>query len=457
MIQILKGILMDERDNREEEYIHRLDYDEVDILLNETNTIVFQLTLISHQLFSKIKPSELTHQSWLKNKSATNVNTFLGFSNNVVNWVISTVLNEPEFENRTFKLLRFIKMVILSHELHNFFLCRCILRALSDPVVSELKISWDILSTGERSLINQYKTIRKLHNPDGDYLLYRKYMETVSLPAIPSLDVLFKDMILADEVLTDYLTYDQVEYICFEKITRFTEIISHLLPYQNHKYHLKKNPGIFNFFYEILVRNPIVKEIKDVVDSENLHSKYMRMLYPIMKMNNEIENRIILAHQDSSAEEILVRNSLSTSFDVDIYENPEYISLLKGNKEESSSEYLQVRAENNKFIISVDKSESDVDLTSGFDSLTPYQYISFPQEENNYKAHTLSAITEDEIVEVKSVEQLKSLQIQIRNETLERMKFPIYSLVKLISKGENAMSDIDRIAFIYFIAEKSVF
>lgn len=152
-----------------------------DILIWPGAELARQMTILTYEIFSKIKPTEFINSSWTKpNKelNSPNILALIRRSNDLYFWIIEEVLRYDKKSVRHEVLEKFIVVALYLKELRNFNDLVLVVTALSSSIVKCLEGTLKLMGTVYKkhwidlttlcSYDSNYLRLRKAQNPSLD-------------------------------------------------------------------------------------------------------------------------------------------------------------------------------------------------------------------------------------------------------------------------------------------------
>lgn len=213
-------------------------------LVFNTEEVARQLTLIEHEWFTKITPTEFLGQSWTKKDKQTKAPNILGMIqrfNGVSMWVTGTIVQIEKLKDRAEALGRLIDIAVHLKALNNFNGIMEVLAGLRSSSVHRLKKTWALL---HKDKLKAFEELLDLMSPDGNYTKFRKFLHSqISPPCIPYLGVYLTDLTFLEDGNPDNVA----ELINFDKRRRVAAVIKEIKQYQQEPYCLHVVPIIRGF------------------------------------------------------------------------------------------------------------------------------------------------------------------------------------------------------------------
>lgn len=227
-----------------------------------------QMTLIDHNFLCKIPAVELLQKVGMIPKPAnkgggssqastqslrslslstleqpeTAIERLAFWFNQIGNWVVYSVLQFEDLEDRVEAIQNFITIAQKCLEYHNFStLMSVVVAGLGSAPVRRLTRTWDCVSKSHLEMFRQMDAMLESRN---NYKQYRDRLGATHLPAVPYMGVFLKDLTFISDGNPDYLRGGLVNihkrrqvYTKLEEIRRF----------QEHQYNFHPVPEIQSF------------------------------------------------------------------------------------------------------------------------------------------------------------------------------------------------------------------
>lgn len=168
-------------------------------MLSPVGEIAEQLTLISWQIFSRVRSSELLNQCWNKPKShhlAPNVRQMIARFNDVSYWVTYMITAQEKVAVRARVMGKMIKLATLLFEMQNFDGLMGIIAGLQQSSNSRLKHTKSLL---DDKMVEEFKKLNEMMQPQSSWKLYRDHLRSVHPPAIPYMGVYLTDLTFIED------------------------------------------------------------------------------------------------------------------------------------------------------------------------------------------------------------------------------------------------------------------
>lgn len=153
-----------------------------------------QLTLLTYDIYSKIRPEEFFNQNWSKEKTkhlSPNLNNLVKLFNDVTSWVASSVVLERQVRNRAKLLARFITIAQHLRDLNNFHMLMAFISAFSTSAIGRLKFTEARLPKRSRQ---QLADLEESMSMQSAFSVYRRMLADSKPPCIPYIGVYLTDL-----------------------------------------------------------------------------------------------------------------------------------------------------------------------------------------------------------------------------------------------------------------------
>lgn len=208
--------------------------DVFDVLEWSEVEIARQLTLISHQLFSKIEYKELFLACWTKKTkyvSSPNVMKIIDRFNKFSMWIIEEILCYDKTQMRAGSIEKFIKIADECRKLCNFNDCVNIISSMDNFILKTMKKTWGKVN---KQIFPILENLNSLCSYDNNYGNMRNEMKKCEgKPCVPYLGLLLKELAFIEE--GPKYTKDDY-FINLEKIRNVAKAINFFFSYKNQAY-----------------------------------------------------------------------------------------------------------------------------------------------------------------------------------------------------------------------------
>eukprot|EP01096_Ripella_sp_DP13-Kostka_P017090 TRINITY_DN863_c0_g1_i1.p1 TRINITY_DN863_c0_g1~~TRINITY_DN863_c0_g1_i1.p1 ORF type:complete len:638 (-),score=231.16 TRINITY_DN863_c0_g1_i1:33-1892(-) len=192
--------------------------------------IARQMSLIDQKLICAAKPVELLSKNWIKsNPRSSMISAILNRSNQIAQWVASSILRETHYKNRTRVIVRFLDIARFLKHLNNFNSMAAIFMGLMHGSVYRLKHSFGELDPNSK---RHFQIIRSFMDPTNNYQRYREIVSEINAPCIPFLGAHLQRIV----IIEDSIPGQHQSMINFEKRRILYEQTKEIMRCQDLKY-----------------------------------------------------------------------------------------------------------------------------------------------------------------------------------------------------------------------------
>lgn len=217
-------------------------------VFKETHASVLaeQFSIIDKELYENIPIWELfiwaTSNSSNKVVNAPNIAKFIDRYNETLNWVITTVVNEPSKSGRTEIISKFLELGKEAKEIRNFSLWMAIFESLSKTIIKKLPLSWEGVSDDLKKL---YTSWIKDCDQEDNYESLRSLIDSTvqSHSCIPFLGGYIEEIQKIDSSSPDFIS-DKL--LNFSKFRKMISIVYNVKKCDTSKYDLKSNNEVLD-------------------------------------------------------------------------------------------------------------------------------------------------------------------------------------------------------------------
>jgi hypothetical protein len=210
--------------------------------------VASQLTLIEHEVFSRIKPFELVGQKWTKRNKrdiAPGICTFIEKFNLTTRWVVFEVLTPPQPRQRAIMIEKFIRIAEACMERNNFNSVFEITLALQSSPIRRLHLTWQEVSAQAMELFSSFKS---LANPRGGFTTLRELIRKCSTPAVPYIGAFLGQLVSFEEGMPTFLE-DQPDHVNFTKLTKMAGTIEEIARLQMPPYAIDPDKQVLQYLF----------------------------------------------------------------------------------------------------------------------------------------------------------------------------------------------------------------
>lgn len=194
-----------------------------------------QLTLLNHELFSKIEQFECLEKIWGKKQKnvfggSSNIKTFIEHANNLTNYVSYRIVSQTDMKKRVKIITYFIAVAAHCAQLHNYASLTAIISALYSSPILRLKNTWGQVPQVSREVLER---LDKLMDSKKNFINYRESLGAVPdhCPVVPFFGVCLSDLTFAEAG-----NQDRGELFNFRKRFIISNIIKEIEHFQQKVY-----------------------------------------------------------------------------------------------------------------------------------------------------------------------------------------------------------------------------
>ncbi|KAI9138851.1 ras guanine nucleotide exchange factor domain-containing protein [Paraphysoderma sedebokerense] len=192
-----------------------------------------QITLIEFDLFRNLKPFEFLDQAWMKEDKtvkAPNILKMSAWSNHVVHWVVSEIVQNKDTKSRAALFEKFIQVAYQLEKMNNFNGEKEVLAGLQSSSLYRLKKTKGLVSSKSMKL---FEELNKNTSSELNYKNLRAKVQNADPPLIPFPGVYQSDLVFLDGCSKDKLDGGLVNFQKFQKVAGY---ILELQSYQRTSY-----------------------------------------------------------------------------------------------------------------------------------------------------------------------------------------------------------------------------
>ena len=167
-----------------------------------------QLTLIESELFRSIRPTELIGMKWSKagkEQNARHVLQLIYRFNCVSNWVIRSIVETPNLEERADVVVYFLEVLRELIALNNFNGAMEVISALQNSIISRLHVTWQEVAPKRRKVLEDGAAQL---SQDKNFKGVRTLLAGVEGPCVPFFGMYLSDITFIEEGSSDVLPLD---------------------------------------------------------------------------------------------------------------------------------------------------------------------------------------------------------------------------------------------------------
>jgi hypothetical protein len=213
-----------------------------------------QLTMWTHELFKKIKPSECFGKGWSKgeeyaNEKAPNVWQMIQRFNQVSTWVATEIVKQDALKQRVKIVKKLLQIAQHCRELNNFETAMAFVSGLQTTAVDRLKDTWKKIEAKPK-LWATFQDLVKLFDSEGNFQEYRNAMKGISnSPAIPYLGLSLRLLTyIEDGNENDFgKKLNRKDLINFDKRRKLAHVVADIIKWQNTSYAIEKDTTMIKY------------------------------------------------------------------------------------------------------------------------------------------------------------------------------------------------------------------
>ena len=213
------------------------------------------MTLIETELFRSVEMSELIGLQWTKKgkeHSARHVLALVHRFNNVSNWVIRTIVETPNLQERGDVVMYFFEVLRELRALNNFNGVMELVSALQNATITRLKFTFAELSSKRLKLLEECAAQM---SQERNFKTIRAELANVEGPCVPFFGMYLSDMVFIEESNSDALPSGSggdggAQLINFGKRRMLAKTTSEIQVLQSRPYTLSVQPEIRAFILD---------------------------------------------------------------------------------------------------------------------------------------------------------------------------------------------------------------
>ncbi|KAJ3426673.1 guanine nucleotide exchange factor [Anaeramoeba flamelloides] len=224
--------------------LSQINLDKINFQNVNVTQLAKQISLNTHDIFSKITSRELFNKAWTrrdKNEKAPNLTKLINKFNFYADWASTAILEEKTNSKKRLEIYE--KMILLAHQfykLNNFQDMFAILSGLQSAPVSRL---FNMKRDLSKKCIKKYNTLLKLTDVTNGCKNLREHTAKSSLPAMPYVGIITTDLTHIHE-LPDFVDNNLFNW---RKRMRIYEVIVYLRKFKQVGYNFIYISAIHNF------------------------------------------------------------------------------------------------------------------------------------------------------------------------------------------------------------------
>jgi hypothetical protein len=220
------------------------------IILKTETTVAFlnldpkeiarQLSLIEHEIFCSVAPTELQFARWKnrnRKKLAPNVVSLINWFNKVTNWVATEIVTTFQLKRRIRVVSRFIQICKMCYDLMNFNAAMEILSSLNMTCIDRLKDTWKGLPKKDKETLDY---LRHVFQAKKNYQNYRNVLESIQSTCLPYIGIVLQDLLMLEAIPT----FEKEGVVNFQKMHKISHILHQVYYIQRTRYTFDVVPAI---------------------------------------------------------------------------------------------------------------------------------------------------------------------------------------------------------------------
>ncbi|CCE63525.1 hypothetical protein TPHA_0F00380 [Tetrapisispora phaffii CBS 4417] len=249
----------------------------------DVNVYAYQLTLLEHQLFSKITLFDCLLRAWgekyLNTKGSTNISDFISYANKLTNYISYVIVTEREPKERAKIIEYFVNVADKCKELKNFSSMTAIISALYSSPIYRLKKTWPYLSSESNAILAE---LNSLTNSTKNFVKYRELVRAVkNVACVPFFGVYLSDLTFTQYGNSDFVD-GSTELVNFSKRNIIADIIFDIMRFKNYNYDLEPQMELQNYIKTSLEGIPHIEkqyELSLQLEARVNNNAYLKATY----------------------------------------------------------------------------------------------------------------------------------------------------------------------------------
>jgi len=211
---------------------------EFNILDLEPVEVAEQVTLLEHNLFCRVKRTELIDS---KQETYANLKELQAFQIHWMDWMISQVVGSPDTGEASKKIAFLLEMSTWMERIRNYNGMFQVLTVLESTSVYRLRKAWDQLKS---SATTRHSELKALFSSKSGFIAFRQFLKrtTIQPPCLPYMGLYLKDIIYIQQ-LPNFVSKGIVN------VTKMSSLASKLVElhsYQGTPYHFTSNSYVID-------------------------------------------------------------------------------------------------------------------------------------------------------------------------------------------------------------------
>ncbi|OAD74721.1 hypothetical protein PHYBLDRAFT_158496 [Phycomyces blakesleeanus NRRL 1555(-)] len=155
-------------------------------------------------------------------------------STNLVYWISSTILDEPDIKKRAQVIKYWIKVGDYCLHLSNYNTLMAIRCSLNSSGIARLKLTWEIVlrSTKHKTML---ETTYRVADSQRNFANYRKCLKNATSPCLPFLGIYLSDILFLDEGNPGYRVSHikpHQQFVNFDKYIKLSRVLAEIKLFQ---------------------------------------------------------------------------------------------------------------------------------------------------------------------------------------------------------------------------------
>jgi len=196
--------------------------------------------MVEYDIYKNIQPKECLNNAWSKtNSHAPNILALVNLFNKVSQWVVTTILSEPDLAMRTKILDHFVQLALRLQEIHNFHGMMEIVCGLQNSSIERLVNTWKGLTKQTRADFEQFENVLL-----SNFSILRQSLDKAKPPCLPYILIYLSDLTFIENGNPDQLPNGLIN---FEKSQMIAKVIVQIQQYQQKPFMFYIVPQIQTF------------------------------------------------------------------------------------------------------------------------------------------------------------------------------------------------------------------
>ncbi len=204
-----------------------------------TKVLAQQLTIQAQTIYTACKHQEFLNLNWTRShrrRKAPNICRILERSQEVYQWVASTIMEQDDVDDQVATVTKFIDLASELRNLNNFETLVHVVAALRCASVNRMRRLWSCI---EKDRVELLADLESFTSSDKAFLELRNAMNTCCAPLIPYLGIYLTNLTFIEDVIVDR----PPNTFNFRKMKMIYDVVATLLLYKT-KYQIAPDVGI---------------------------------------------------------------------------------------------------------------------------------------------------------------------------------------------------------------------